>query len=157
MSDTGDRGESSPGFIGGFTSYLRTLKGMILAMETVLCIVILICYGASRYAGYTTLPIVEMILCIIFFVIFMLKLDKSITFIHWPVTDLIRAAIAALCFLITSLIRVIGSHGDGAAIAAGVFGILAGVLFGYDCYTIFITLRRAHAPAATSSPDADGV
>lgn len=152
MSDARE-GESSPGGLGVFTSYLKTTKGMILAMETLLCIVVLICYGASRYAGYTTVPIVEMVFCILFFIVFMLRLDRTISFIHWPFTDLFRAVIGALCFLITSLIAMIGSHGDGAAIAGGVFGLLAGILFGYDAYTIFLTLRRAHQPAATSASD----
>ncbi|XP_078520649.1 proteolipid protein 2 [Lissotriton helveticus] len=157
MADTGERGGGAPQGLEAFTSYLRSTKGMILAMETLLCIVVLICYGASRYAGYTTVPVVEMIFCIIFFIIFMMRLDRTITFIHWPYTDLIRAVIGALCFLITALIAMIGSHGDGAAIAGGVFGLLAGILFGYDAFTIFQTLRRAHQPAATSASDSPDV
>uniref|UniRef100_A0A674IYX3 Proteolipid protein 2 n=1 Tax=Terrapene triunguis TaxID=2587831 RepID=A0A674IYX3_9SAUR len=84
-----------------------------------LCIVILICYGASRTPGYTGVAIFEMVFSIVFFVIYTLGLNKQLSFVHWGWSDFVRALIGALLFLITSLIVVIG-HRDGAGIAAGV-------------------------------------
>ncbi|XP_041320131.1 collagen alpha-1(III) chain-like [Pyrgilauda ruficollis] len=65
--------------------------------------------------------------------------------------DFTRCVTGALLFLITSLI-VLLSHHDGAGIAGGVFGILAGILLGYDAYITF-PLRQRHTAAPSESPD----
>ncbi|XP_060619289.1 proteolipid protein 2 [Anolis sagrei] len=138
----------SKGCMDQFLTFIRSHKGMILAAEICGCILILICYGASRTPGYTSLAICMLIYCIVMFIIYTCALDSQIGFIHWGWTDFIRALIGAVAFLITSLIVLIG-HYDGAGIAAGVFGILTGILFGYDAYTILPKLRRAHTAAPT--------
>ncbi|XP_051950542.1 proteolipid protein 2-like [Xyrauchen texanus] len=132
-------------------SYLRTRKGAILTAEIIISFIIIICYAASRYGGYSTVAICEMVFAIIFFVIFMMEFDKQFLTVNWLWSDLFRAVIGALLYLITSLICVIGGAGDGARIAGGVFGLLAGILFGYDTYTIFMGIKssRQHTAAPT--------
>ncbi|KAI7797410.1 proteolipid protein 2b isoform X2 [Triplophysa rosa] len=132
-------------------SYVRTRKGTILAAEILISFIIIICYAASMYGGYSAVAICEMVFAIIFFIIFMMELDKQIQVVNWPWSDLFRAGIGALLYLITSLICVIGGAGDGARIAGGVFGLLAGILFGYDTYTIFMEVKsnRQHTAAPT--------
>ncbi|XP_073723609.1 proteolipid protein 2b isoform X2 [Misgurnus anguillicaudatus] len=132
-------------------SYVRTRKGTILAAEILISFIIIICYAASMYGGYSAVAICEMVFAIVFFVIFMMELDKSIQVVNWLWSDLFRAGIGALLYLITSLICVIGGSGDGARIAGGVFGLLAGILFAYDTYTIFLEVKsnRQHTAAAT--------
>ncbi|XP_028849998.1 proteolipid protein 2b [Denticeps clupeoides] len=132
-------------------SYVRTRKGTILSAEILLCFLNIICIAASSYGGYSTVPIIEMIFAIIILVVFMMELDKQFLVINWIWTDFFRAAVGAGLFLITSLIAVIRGSGDGALIAGGVFGLLAGVLFAYDTYTIFLQIKsnRQHTAAPT--------
>uniref|UniRef100_A0A8D0E1E0 Proteolipid protein 2 n=1 Tax=Salvator merianae TaxID=96440 RepID=A0A8D0E1E0_SALMN len=139
---------SSKGCMEQCLSFVRTQKGVILLVEIVACMLILICYGASGTPGYTSLAVIMMIYTIVLFIIFILDLHKQVTFIHWGWTDFLRALIGCVAFLITSLIVLI-HHYNGAFIAAGVFGMLTGVLFGYDAYTILPSLRRAHTSAPT--------
>ncbi|XP_053552175.1 proteolipid protein 2 [Bombina bombina] len=150
MSDSGQQQQTS--CMGSITSYLRTRKGMVIAAEIILCFVILLCYAASRVPGYLTVAVTELVLAIIFFVIFAIKYDLVINFIHWGWTDFLRTAIACVLFLITSLVALIRG-GDGAAIAGGVFGLIAGIVFGYDAFLTIPKLRKTHAPTATESPD----
>ncbi|KAJ8393473.1 hypothetical protein AAFF_G00059460 [Aldrovandia affinis] len=132
-------------------NYVRTRKGTILATEILLSFIILICYAASQYGGYSAVAICEMVFAIIIMTIFTLEMDKQFLVINWPWTDFLRAAIGAALYLITSLICVIGGSGDGARIAGGVFGLLAGVLFGYDAYITFMVIKdnRQHTAAPT--------
>lgn len=132
-------------------NYVKTPKGFILAAEILISLIILICYAASMYGGYSAVAICEMVFAIIFFCIFMMELDKQIQVINWVWTDLFRAGIGAALYIITSLICVIRGAGDGALIAGGVFGLIAGLLFAYDTYTIFLQIRstRQHTPAST--------
>ncbi|XP_047186905.1 proteolipid protein 2b isoform X1 [Scophthalmus maximus] len=133
------------------TVYMKTPKGFILGAEMVLSLIILICYAASMYGGYAALAICELIITAVFFGIFMMGLDKQFVLVNWVWTDLFRAGIGAVLFIITSLICVIGGAGDPARIAGGVFGLIAGLLFAYDTYTIFLQVKstRQHTAAST--------
>ncbi|XP_056444776.1 proteolipid protein 2b [Gadus chalcogrammus] len=134
-------------------SYVKTPKGVILAAEILVSLIVLVCYAASLYGGYTAVAICEMILAMIFFGIFMMEMDKQILMINWLWSDLIRAAIGAGLYTITSLIAVIRGTGDGAIIAGGVFGLLAGILFAYDAYTIYLQIKSGSQHAAAGTDD----
>ncbi|XP_016090753.1 proteolipid protein 2-like isoform X2 [Sinocyclocheilus grahami] len=149
MAETG--GSPFGGCLEKLMSFVRTRKGTILAAEIILSFIILICYAASMYGGYSPLAISEMVIAIIFFVVFMMELDKQFLEVNWIWSDLIRAVVGASLYLITSLICVISGAGDGARIAGVVFGLLAGILFAYDSYTIFLDIKRSrqHTAAPT--------
>uniref|UniRef100_A0A3P8X329 Proteolipid protein 2 n=1 Tax=Cynoglossus semilaevis TaxID=244447 RepID=A0A3P8X329_CYNSE len=131
----------------GKMSHKRVRKG-----NPIICLIILICYAASLYGGYSAVAICEMIFAIVFFVIFMMELDKQIQVVSWVWSDLFRAGIGALIYLITSLICVIGGAGDGARIA-GVWGLIAGLLFAYDTYTIYLQIKSSRQHTAASTDD----
>lgn len=149
MADSG--GSAASSVLEKVKAYVKTRKGTILTAEILISFIILICYAASYYGGYSAVAICEMVFAIIFMVVFMMELDKSFQVVNWPWSDLIRAAIGAALYLITSFICIIGGGGDGARIAGGVFGLLAAILFGYDAYSIWMQIKggRTHTPAAT--------
>ncbi|XP_031146299.1 proteolipid protein 2 [Sander lucioperca] len=134
-------------------SYVKTQKGFILAAEILISFIIIICYAASAYGGYSAVAICEMIFAMVFFGLFMMEMDKQIQVINWVWTDLFRAGIGAVLYIITSLICVIGGAGDGARIAGGVFGLIAGILFAYDTYTIFLQVKSTRQHTAASTDD----
>ncbi|XP_071657410.1 proteolipid protein 2 [Patagioenas fasciata] len=131
-------------------AFSRTHKGLVLIGEIVLCVLVLVCYGASHTPGYTGLAVCELVFAALVLLVLGGGLAPRLSFIHWGWTDFLRCAIGCLLFLITSLIVLIGTRG-GAGVAGGVFGLLAGILLGYDAY---ITLPTRHRSAATESPDA---
>lgn len=149
MADTSASG--SPSCVERLKSYVKTQKGFILAAEILVSFIVIICYAASWCGGYTTVPICEMTFSVIFFGIFMMDLDKQILVINWVWTDLFRAGIGAVLYIITSLVNFIGGSGDGARIAGAVFGLIAGLIFAYDTYTIFLQVKsnRQHSAAPT--------
>lgn len=111
----------------------------------------LVCYGASRTPGYSGLAVCELAFAVVAAVFCITGLHHRLPLVHWGWTDFIRCVIGALLFLITSLIVIIG-HRDGAGTAAGVFGLLAGLLLGYDAY-ISLPTRQSHVAAPTESPE----
>ncbi|XP_039631318.1 proteolipid protein 2 [Polypterus senegalus] len=137
-----------------FQSYLRTKKGRILAAEIVLCVIVFICYAASAYGGYTAVAICEAAFTSIFFVVYMMEFDKQFNVVHWPWSDLFRAVLGAVLFLITSLITII-RHGDGASIAGGVFGLCVGILYVYDSYLCVDAVKRSRHSRANAAPPND--
>ncbi|XP_073496018.1 proteolipid protein 2 [Phyllobates terribilis] len=150
MSESG--AEQSPSCLSLVTAYARTRKGAILAAEIAICLIVLICYAASNTPGYLGVAITELIFSVIFFFLFAARYDQQIAFIHWGWTDFLRAAIGGGLFIILSLVCLIRG-GDGPGIAGSVFGLLAGILFAYDAFITFPTLRKTHTQAATESPD----
>lgn len=148
-----DSSSSSPGsnVLERVKTYCRTLKGTLLSAEIVLSLVILICYASSYSGGYTVVAIIEMVMALIFFIVYMMELDKQFTAISWGWSDLFRSAVGAVIYLITSLICVIRGAGDGALIAGGVFGLLAGLVFAYDAFITYkhIQSTRTHSAAPT--------
>ncbi|CAH2316139.1 proteolipid 2 [Pelobates cultripes] len=150
MSDPAPQGNGN--CMSQVISYSKTRKGIIFVAESVLCLIIVICFAASRTPGYLGLAITELVFCIVFFVIFAVHFNQQLSFIHWGWTDFLRAAIGCLLFIITSIISLI-NYGDGSAVAGAVFGLIAGILFGYDAYNTFTQLRRKHQPAATETTD----
>ena len=112
------------------TNFLCTQKGILLFAEIILCLVILTLYSASP-SGYISLSLIELILAIIFFIIYTCDLHTKIQFIHWPWTDFLRSLIAAIISLITSIILLV-ERGYRSRIVAGILGLIATALFGYD-------------------------
>ncbi|KAI4786314.1 hypothetical protein KUCAC02_037195, partial [Chaenocephalus aceratus] len=110
----------------------------------VVSLIVIICFASSYYGGYSAVPICKMIFSILFFVIFMMEIDKQIL-------DLFRAGLGTVLYFIVALVSVIGGSGDGARIAGGVFSLIAGLLFAYDAYTIFLHIKstRQHTTAST--------
>ncbi|XP_040513169.1 proteolipid protein 2 [Gallus gallus] len=146
MESSGNRGCA-----GGCGAFLRSRKGLVLLGEIALCTVALLCYGASRTPGYVGLAVCELIFASIAVVLCITGLHHRVALVHWGWTDFIRCVVGCLLFLITSLIVIIG-HRDGAGTAAGVFGLLAGLLLGYDAY-ISVPTRGGHSAAPTETPE----
>nr|XP_041568025.1 proteolipid protein 2 isoform X1 [Taeniopygia guttata] len=115
----------------------------------VLCVLALVCFGASR-SGYAGLAALELLFAALVLLAWSCRLPPRLAPLAWGWSDFMRCLIGALLFLITSLIVII-DHRDGAGIAGGVFGILAGVLLGYDAY-ITLPTRQGHSAASTEAP-----
>ncbi|XP_078292148.1 proteolipid protein 2-like [Panthera onca] len=101
---------SAHGCWAACTNFLCTRKGILLFAEIILCQVILIWFSIST-PGYSSLLVVEMVCAEIFFVIYICDLHTKIQFIHWPWTNFSRALIAAILYLITSIV-VLVERGD---------------------------------------------
>ncbi|XP_017264969.1 proteolipid protein 2-like [Kryptolebias marmoratus] len=124
--------------------YIKTKKGSILAAEMLLNLLVFCCYtSTSLHLVYITLPICELILSMVFFVVFMMALDKKFRAVNWIWSDFFRAIVAAIIYIIISIIFLHQSVGYPTLIASGVLGLLAGLLYGYDTFTIFKQLQSA--------------
>ncbi|XP_066105524.1 proteolipid protein 2 isoform X2 [Saccopteryx bilineata] len=141
---------SAPGCWAAFTNFARTCKGILLLAEIILCLVILICFIASTSA-YFSLSVVEMVLAAVYFVIYMFDLNTRIN-INWPWSDFLRTLIATILYLIISII-VLVEKGNHSKIVAGVMGLIAACLFGYDAYFTFPLRQQRHTAAPTDTAD----
>ncbi|XP_004434983.1 proteolipid protein 2 [Diceros bicornis minor] len=142
---------SAPGCWAACTNFWCTRKGIILFAEIVLCLVILICFSAST-AAFSSLSVIEMILAAVFFVIYMCDLHNKIQIINWPWSDFFRTLIAAILYLITSIV-VLAAPGSHSKTVGGVLGLIAVCLFSYDAYVTFPLRQQRHSAAPTDPAD----
>uniref|UniRef100_A0A8C6STZ3 Proteolipid protein 2 n=1 Tax=Neogobius melanostomus TaxID=47308 RepID=A0A8C6STZ3_9GOBI len=129
-----------------FKSYVTTPKGLVLAAEIVLCLIVDICYAVVY--GVSCVAIGGMIIAIVFFCVFMMELDKQFRQISWVWSDLFRTVIVSAWFIIESLCFLISWALGAALITGGVFGLIAGLVFAYDTYTICLQIKSARQNAA---------
>ncbi|XP_072106873.1 CKLF-like MARVEL transmembrane domain-containing protein 5 isoform X2 [Mobula birostris] len=118
--------------------FLKSRRGIILAVEMILLFLLFVCYAASDTA-FLTAPLLFLILNICFLCVYLTRYHQKLAGLSWPTTDFVRAVISALIFLILSIISSVRSGGSGMA-AAAVFGFfLTGVLM-YDAYDLYRTV-----------------
>ncbi|NXT79791.1 CKLF factor, partial [Zapornia atra] len=81
-----------------------------------------VCFAASGSPGaYTALAVMEAVITALFFLLYLLKLDKKLSWLFWPLADIFNSVIAALFLLIVCLFAVIIKTNKGT-LAGGVSG-----------------------------------
>ncbi|NXG75675.1 CKLF factor, partial [Baryphthengus martii] len=99
-------------------------------------LVTFLCFVASRSRGaYTALAGMEVVITALFFLLYLLKLDKKLSWLFWPLADIFNSVIAALFLLIVCLFAVIKT--DNGTLAGGVFGLVLLVLCVVDAVLLF--------------------
>lgn len=114
------------------------------------------CYGQyGKYSFYEFVAVSALIFVIVFFVVFFFRLDRYlIGCINLPLSFLINDAIFSILYVIASILlfTAIGScyHGQGARIAASIFGVLAFLSFGATAIDDYRWLKSGSAPLPLS-------
>ncbi|NXN15260.1 CKLF factor, partial [Indicator maculatus] len=123
------------------TNYPYSFRGALKLMRTVLALVAFFFFLHSQSRGaYTALAAMEMIITALFFLLYLLKLDKKLSWLFWPLADVFNSVIAALFLLIVCLFAVIIKTNNGT-LAGGVFGLTLCVLCIVDAVLVFRKIR----------------
>ncbi|XP_063079298.1 proteolipid protein 2-like [Engraulis encrasicolus] len=125
------------------TRYLMTRKGMVMAGEIVICLIVLICKVATS-GCYIGVPICEMVLAIFFLVLFATGMDRNFGGVHWLWSDFFRSLTA--CPVVLSSVIVCLMNVLSAAVLAEILIIPAGFLFGFDAWIVFTTIKNRRNP-----------
>ncbi|XP_069617908.1 CKLF-like MARVEL transmembrane domain-containing protein 5 [Ranitomeya imitator] len=118
--------------------FLNSSKGRILLAELVLCFVIFICFAAS-ISSYSAAPLIELIITLIFLILFSSHYHLRLAALNWPCMDFLRCVSAAVIFVVVSIVAAARSSGDAGAITGALFGFLLVGVFSYDAYNIYRT------------------
>ncbi|XP_069758142.1 CKLF-like MARVEL transmembrane domain-containing protein 3 isoform X2 [Narcine bancroftii] len=101
----------------------------------VLTFIILICYLASSMVYFITAPLIEFLLAVSVYYVYVTKVVERFRSFHFPLIDFLRCITAAIIFFAISIYAVTKSN--AASKAAGIFGFIATVVFAFDFYGIF--------------------
>lgn len=116
-------------------AFLTSRKGLLLAAEVVLSFIIFICYLASSVVFLFTAPLIEFLLALTAYYLYVTKFVERFRGFHCPLIDFLRCVTAAIIFFAISIYAVTKSSAGSKA--AGIFGFVATVVFAFDFYGIF--------------------
>ncbi|XP_062474234.1 chemokine-like factor [Pezoporus occidentalis] len=132
-------------------AFPRSLRGSINIARMLLAWGMFFCFLGARSGGmYTSLAGMEVVITTLFFLLYLLKLDKKMTWLFWPLADIFNSMIAALFLLVVCLFAVVGKT-NKATLAGGVFGFILLILCVVDAVVFwkisFGGRRERNAPA----------
>ncbi|NXF94317.1 CKLF factor, partial [Eubucco bourcierii] len=134
------------------TTFPRSPRGALKLSRTVVALVAFLCFVASHSRGaYTALAAMEAIITALFFLLYLLQLDRKLSWFFWPLADIFNSVIAALFLLVVCLFAVIIKT-DNGTLAGGVFGLILFVLCVVDAVLLFkkISFGRARGSNAAA-------
>ncbi|NWI24276.1 CKLF factor, partial [Sula dactylatra] len=96
-----------------------------------------LCFAGARAPGAcTALAAMEVLITALFCLLYLLKLDKKMSWLFWPLADIFNSVVAALFLLIVCLFATI-INTNGGTLAGGVFGLGLLVLCVVDAVLLF--------------------
>ncbi|XP_078066665.1 CKLF-like MARVEL transmembrane domain-containing protein 3 [Mustelus asterias] len=113
-------------------TFLTSRKGLLLAAELVLSFIIFICYLTSSMAAFMAAPLIEFLLAVCAYYVYVTKYIDYFPGFHGPLMDFLRCITAAVIFFAISIYAITKSSASWKT--AGVFGFVATVVFAFDFY-----------------------
>uniref|UniRef100_A0A6J0VCR2 Chemokine-like factor n=1 Tax=Pogona vitticeps TaxID=103695 RepID=A0A6J0VCR2_9SAUR len=109
-------------------AFPRTLRGALKIARMVFAFMAAITFGVGGiHEAYLTLAIIEFVISLLFFLLYLLSLQKTLKFLFWPLADAFNSLVSALFLLIAGLCaaikKIIIEH-----IVGGVFFLILCVL-----------------------------
>ncbi|XP_030043325.1 CKLF-like MARVEL transmembrane domain-containing protein 5 [Microcaecilia unicolor] len=132
-------------------SFLRSRKGMLLAAELALCMIVFICLVASL-SSYMAAALLEFFITLAFLFIYSTQCYQRFSGLNWPCMDFLRCVSAVIIFLVVSIAAATRSGGEGGAVAAALFGFVLTAVFSYDVYEIYHAEMVQQDLASQSDP-----
>ncbi|XP_047673326.1 chemokine-like factor [Tachysurus fulvidraco] len=124
-------------------SFLKSRRGLLKLSELVVLFVASVCFMVAWRPPYISAACMEFFITLALFILYLLKLHKSLSFFFWPLIDMFNSVFAALFLCGISLVAV-STFTTKGTLVGGIMGLVAVVLCCVDGYYIFtkITFNR---------------
>ncbi|KAM9861244.1 proteolipid protein 2 [Aulostomus maculatus] len=134
------------------TAFLKSKKGMLKVAEMVTLLVAFVCFAAASRPTYITATVLELLITSLLVLLYLLKLNKRLTFFFWPLIDLFNSGFAAVYFVALSVIAMTTFTVTGTLVG-GVFGLLLAGLLCVDIYNLFTNITFNSPRSETQAQD----
>ncbi|NXE19851.1 CKLF factor, partial [Ardeotis kori] len=119
------------------SAFLRSLRGAVKIARVVVAFAMFLCFViSSAHGACTAVAGMEVAITTLFFLLYLLKLDKKLSWLLWPLADIFNSVIAALFLLVVCLFALIIRTNNGT-LAGGVFGLVLLLLCVVDAVPLF--------------------
>uniref|UniRef100_UPI00358E75AA CKLF-like MARVEL transmembrane domain-containing protein 7 isoform X2 n=1 Tax=Myxine glutinosa TaxID=7769 RepID=UPI00358E75AA len=131
--------------------YPKTTNGLVKIVQMVLLMIAFLCVATHAFGNtyFQSAMIWWFFMALIFFLLYFFRVPKRVTFIHWPLTELIFYVIGTI-FVLTASITLAANTGGYAVFIVGlIFGFMATVAFAYNGWLAFSMWRTPSSQPAT--------
>ncbi|XP_071344837.1 proteolipid protein 2 isoform X2 [Trachinotus anak] len=130
------------------TAFLKSRRGILKAAEMVTLFVAFVCFAVGSRSKYIAATVLEFLITTLLLLLYLLKLNKRLTFFFWPLVDLFNSVFAAVYFIVLSVMA-LATYTVTGTLVGGIVGLMAVVLLCMDSYTLFknITFNRPRSEA----------
>ncbi|KAI2655005.1 CKLF-like MARVEL transmembrane domain-containing protein 7 [Labeo rohita] len=120
--------------------YARSFHGLLKIAQVVVLLIAFLCvyceqrrheYSAFRYFEVVTAWF--LIVFLIFFLMYLFRLQSKITCINWTLTEFLHYAVGGILVFIASIVAAVKSYGISALIAGSVSAFLCSQYVQYMC------------------------
>ncbi|XP_073703722.1 CKLF-like MARVEL transmembrane domain-containing protein 7 [Garra rufa] len=124
--------------------YARSFQGLLKIAQVVVLLIAFLCvYCEQRRSDYSAFRYFEvvtawfLIVFLIFFLMYLFRLQSKITCINWTLTEFLHYAVGGILVFIASIVAAVKSYGISALIAGSVFGFIATFLIAISIWTSY--------------------
>ncbi|XP_068429462.1 chemokine-like factor [Clinocottus analis] len=130
------------------TAFIKSKRGILKVAEMVTLLVAFVCFTAASRPMYITATVLEFVITALLLLLYVFKLNKTLTFFFWPLVDVLNSAFAAVYFIVLSLLAMTTYTVTGTLVGGIVAFMLAGLLC-VDCFMLFknITFNKPRSEA----------
>nr|XP_020466620.1 chemokine-like factor isoform X3 [Monopterus albus] len=121
------------------TAFLKSTRGVLKVAETVTLLVALVCFAAASTPTYIAATVMEFVITLLLLLLYLLKLNKMVTFFFWPLIDAFNSVFAAFYFVVLSLLA-LTTYTVTGTLVGGIVGLLTAGLLCMDSCTLFKTI-----------------
>ncbi|KAK5603689.1 hypothetical protein CRENBAI_002429 [Crenichthys baileyi] len=117
-------------------TFLKSKRGIMKVAEMVTLFVAFVCFAVASSPKYLAATALEFLITLLLLLLYLLKLNKRITFLFWPIVDVFNSVFAAVYLIVLSLMALTSYSVTGTLVGGVVCLMSAGLLF-VDSYTLF--------------------
>ncbi|KAM7011166.1 chemokine-like factor [Passerculus sandwichensis] len=133
-------------------AFPRTPRGALKISRTLVALAAFICFAVSgAHGAYTALAGMEMVITLLFLLLYLLRVDARMRFLLWPLADVFNSVIAALFLLVVALFAIIIKTNKGT-LAGGVLGLILLVLCIVDAVLLCKKIRLDRGRGRSAPP-----
>ncbi|XP_070691039.1 chemokine-like factor [Pempheris klunzingeri] len=117
-------------------AFLKSTRGILKVAEMGTLLAAFVCFSVASVPKYITATVLELLITSLLLLLYMLKLNKRLTFFFWPLVDVFNSAFAAVYFIVLSVMA-LALYTVTGALVGGIFGLVLAGLMCVDTYTLF--------------------
>ncbi|XP_043115996.1 CKLF-like MARVEL transmembrane domain-containing protein 7 [Puntigrus tetrazona] len=122
--------------------YARSFQGLLKIGQVVILLIAFLCvhcegYSFSAYRYFEVVTAWFLIVFLIFFLMYLFRLQSKIACINWTLTEFLHYAVGGILVFIASIVVAVKSNGIAALIAGSVFGFIATFLIAISIWTSY--------------------
>ncbi|XP_067352356.1 proteolipid protein 2 [Channa argus] len=136
------------------TAFVKSKRGIVKIAEMVTLFIAFVCFAAGARSEFIAATVLEILITALLLLLYLLKLNKRLTFFFWPFVDVFNSIFAAVYFIILS-VWALSTNNVTSTLIGGIVGLVSVGLLCVDSYLLAknITFNIPRGEANDKKPD----